>query len=756
MSTKQKNNKINKNLSIGNILLFGNLDVTLSIKLEKSDLFTNKINFNDINSLEDALFLTQDQSLWPKFELIANNELMKILIESNKIFNKKNTIVYLIYDKLNYDENTNKFAPLLDYVLFDNGFIIQSYEIVPCQIRVEINLIYNKNQKSFMLFNKEVKSENQDNEEGSVEENNKEFQENEKIQGKENEENDDEGNFSKIPVEEINFNNFKYIYFHLDDYINDGEFSKSLNVKNLITFIKKLKKKSKIKIIINIGNNFPESEDDFFMLLKISDIHIIKNKNIVLNILKNKKQATDEIEEKNKEREILEMEESKRISKEQKKNKTQNNSKQSGCNSVYNKSIYKKTHRTNLSQTNRYQIKNKNKWMDFDLISYNDSNFFNSSNNTNSNILFSIKNKSIDKSNMFIYMRQLLYNDNISKDNKLGIYIDEFNKIYFVDYSKNNVATNVTEYNMQLYPKLNVHSIDEIEKIKNFLKVNEMKYYHIYIGSLLGAIVNNNYIEENNYYLIYSICNICLEKILVYEINEYDPPKNKDFYTVKIKKEEINKSIQEKNIKIKEQGFNNNIFQIGFKKNLYNPLLDKYSQSFLQSSVHFKNIKSNELINQQGYVLYDPVYKEIFGKEPFNFKTNQDKEFYNFIQKSNNKKLELKGKDYFNEYLKKKSEIRYKLPGINCRPEYYLYYNGKSPFKKSFLPKIRKNKSQPELIATNRKAVENKNKEKIQKIKIEVKDKQKNEEEVIFNNSLGTERNFDGNREVNFQPTPQI
>ena len=727
MYTKSKRKKININLPIGNLIVFGSLDMILSLKLEKSDIFSNKINFSDINSLEDILFLTEDKSLWSRFELIPNNELMKILTETNKISNKKNIIAYLIYDKLNYEDIKNKFSDLFDSVLFDNGFIIQSYEIVACKIKVEIELIYNKNRKKITLFDIGGKPENQENEDL----NNEEFQENEKIQGKENGKYNDEGSFSKIPFDEINFNNFKYIYFHLDNYLGGGEFTKSLNINNLICFIKKLKKKSKIKIIINIANNFPELEDDFFMLLKISDIHFIRNKNMVLNVLKNEKQTKDEIAEKNKEREIFEMKESKRVLREQQKNENQNNNKLSNRSSEYNKSIFKKSLLTNESQTCQTERIYNNNMMNLNLTNKNDFDFY-SSRGTNNDIILNLKDKSIDKTNMFIYMRQLLYKDNISKDNKLGIYINEFNKIYFVDYSKSNFFTNVTEYNIQLYPKLNVHNIEEIEKIKNFLKKNEIKYYQIYYGGLIGAIVNNNYIEENNYHLIYSICNICLEKILVFDINKCNPPKNKNYYIVKIKKEEINKSLIEENNKKREQGFNNNIYPINYKKSLYNPLLDKYSRSFLQSAVHLKDIKTNDLINKKGYILYDPVYKEIFKREPYNLKNSQDKEFYNFIQKSNIKKINLKGKDYFNEYSKKKSEMKYKLPGINNKPEHYLYYSGKPQFKKTVLPKIRKNRSQPDLIVINEKNYmikneeedqkEDKKEEETQEVKLEVKE----------------------------------
>ena len=87
-----------------------------------------------------------------------------------------------------------------------------------------------------------------------------------------------------------------------------------------------------------------------------------------------------------------------------------------------------------------------------------------------------LKYKSIDKNNMFYYLYILLYTNNkYNKRNKLGIYFDEFNKIFFVDYTKGGSSSvNIKEYKMQLYPKLNVHSIKEIDNLLKFILWNLM------------------------------------------------------------------------------------------------------------------------------------------------------------------------------------------------------------------------------------------------------------------------------------------
>jgi hypothetical protein len=76
-------------------------------------------------------------------------------------------------------------------------------------------------------------------------------------------------------------------------------------------------------------------------------------------------------------------------------------------------------------------------------------------------------NKSLNKKNMFNYLRNLIYTDKNGHPNlneKLGIYYDEFNKMIFVNYQKNNLQPSINENDLLIFPKYNVYNLKEIEK----------------------------------------------------------------------------------------------------------------------------------------------------------------------------------------------------------------------------------------------------------------------------------------------------
>jgi hypothetical protein len=117
--------------------------------------------------------------------------------------------------------------------------------------------------------------------------------ENENEEDNENEEEKEEdindlGPFEKIPFDEIKFEDFKCIYIHFKDYINDGEFSSQFKLHQIYNFLKKLKKKCKIKIFINLGEDFGKNQKYIIKLLRISDIHLFRDKNILFEMMKKK------------------------------------------------------------------------------------------------------------------------------------------------------------------------------------------------------------------------------------------------------------------------------------------------------------------------------------------------------------------------------------------------------------------------------------------------------------------------------------
>ena len=769
-----------KNQNIGKIIAFGSLHLLLTLRLEKEDL--KSINFNYLENLEDLSFLINDAKLWEKIELTSNNELISTLLKANSIKQDKNIISYIVLDKISYNEEQSKFQKLLDYILLGYGFEIYSYEVCKCKININLKLLYKNRIKKFIIYgdyyegeeneeNKEKgENEGENNEENKdenpkkAEKETKKKENNDKGTNQEKEEDiNDIGLFEKIPEEEVKFEDFNYIYIHFKDF-NLGEFSSEFKLNQIYNFLIKLKKKSKIKIIFNFCENFGENEKYLINFLKISDIHIFRNKNEILNILKKRKEKEEIKREKDKEKikqlikiQNLKKIKIKKIHKMDSNNSSMTNlnnslyySSREGLNSSNDTSIQKSFHK-NQSLKNIIYPKSLNETFD--------------------------KNKklSLNKNNIYNYLKQTLYSVNFKEkhpnyNNKLGIYLDEFKKIYIVKYNKESFTPDLTEYDLNIYPKSNVHNLKEINKIKNMLMKEINKYTIILYGCILRTIL-----DGINYYFIYYYSHISILKLLALKKNNMPMPNDKSFYLVQINKADFDKMINEENKKKKENGFNNNYFQKKYKSNdnKYYPLMDKFLTSFMQSVVNIDVLKNRNLINKNKKILYEPEYKDIAKFVNYSPNDMSNQKFFNFILEENlSKNLKSKEKDYKKEFLLKKKEMKYYLPGSNGVPEYIVYLNknerkkilnGKLPPLKSLRKESQKEKkdlkekktTDKEIILKHNfvvhdekreeKSYEAVNKPIVLEEKLENEDKNKDKEKKV---------NIDKYKEIIFQKTP--
>ena len=756
----KQNTNTNQSNSIGKIITFGSLNLFLTLRLEREDLTTN---FNYLQSLEDLTFLTENEKLWERIELTSKNELFNTLLRMNRIKQNKNIISYLVLDKLNYKEEQSKFQKLLDYVLFENGFVVHSYEVCSCQISINLKLLYKKRMKKFvicgeedydqdeMAYNVEEEEEkknekenqNQSQEEGVMEpqpqeegkkeneeekkddktdknekkeeknskkgENNDNTKEEEEEEESENENVDpnDIGYFEKIPDEEVKFGDFKYIYINYKDFQQGGELSNQININQLYNYLGKLKKNGKIKIIMNFGENFRKK--NIYKFLKISDIHIFRDRNELLGILK--KRMTKEESKKEKEsQQLLKLLKTQKIPKITKKLESKNTSminmkddnktSRKGFNSSLNNDSFIKMGQTlNKSQSMKSIYAPKSLNGTFEKYKY--------------------KKGSLDKNNMHIYLREIIFMSKIKEkhpnyNDKLGIYLDQYKRIYIVQYKKSLFVPNVSEYNLNIYPKPNVHNKAETDKIDKILCNDKTKYNNILYSCIISCIID----DIDNYFMYYYYSHISILKVLALEKNKLPIPKDKKFYIVQIDKKELNKMEKEENTKQKENGFNNNHFQVKYKGNdsKYYPLMDKFLTSYMQSMVNIDILKNKNLINEKKKILYDPEYKDIYKLGNYNEDIN-DVKFAKFIMKET-KNIKTKEKDYKKEFMSKKPEMKYHLPGINGIPEYavYLSKNERKKLIMNKLPPIKQSKK-PKRNIKNQK---NKNEKKEENEKEEV------------------------------------
>ena len=235
----------------------------------------------------------------------------------------------------------------------------------------------------------------------------------------------------------------------------------------------------------------------------------------------------------------------------------------------------------------------------------------------------------LDKNELFEYFKfGICDRDPQKKSNqKLLLVFDEFKKIFFVNFNKNNIKPNISDFDLKLYPQMNLRNMKEILEFKKFIKSKFSEYIKIFMGILLSAVLSSGQekIEESSLFLGYLCATNTIKKIA--EIQKYNlpMPKEKEFFYPSINKAEVDKLISKANERRKEKSF---ILDGNSKKNAvikqYNPLLDKNLFSFFNSQKNRNFLKINGIINQNGEINYDPIYRETLGFTKFSKNNDKD------------------------------------------------------------------------------------------------------------------------------------
>ena len=697
-----------------NLITFGNLDLTFILDLQQKDIDDYKIN---VENLQDLSFLEKNEELWPKIELLANNELLNSFVQMNRYKKKKSFVEYIIFDEIKYKNINYDFNPILNTVLLSNGIIIKSFQSFKCEYNIIFQIKYNEN-KNYITLSGEMINKEEEEEEKKTEEN----EGNE--QNEEKEDNDEIGYLEQMYEEILNFEKFKYICIDMNEIIS---MKNEINFNHLYNFLLKIKNEINIEIIIFLNNNINKIKK-LFDLMQIADIHIIGKKKIFFEIIKNKKLKEEEKYKKEKKALF-------------KKLKTDNNK---------NK---------NNSEENQENI---NFQKDYDLPKLKRIKTINSS----YNFIYKLKPlnpyiyKSLNKGNIYDYIKYILFSNDsneyhncICNNNKLGIYFDDFNTIIFVNYIKNNNRALINEYNLNLFPKFNIYNIKEIEEIKNILKNNKVQCISIIIGNIMNEIlINKEKISISNFYSITLSSSYSIKNILICKINKIENPNDKIYLSMQIDKNVIKNYIQKQESERKERGFNIPIKKENlksYKSISYTPLRDKYLQSYMQSPTNIEVLKSNDFINTRKKILIKSSKKTNIKKE------EMEDSFINFMINKNIKEV---NQNYMKEFINRKEESEYYIPGVNSLKEYYCYL-GKRFRNKIFLPKINNNYKNIYKIKMKNRQLDTIKKEFINRVGDENKKDNLQENNYPLGNADSQDgskekRNISIYKEIKFKTTP--
>ena len=138
--------------SIGKLITIGGLDLSLTLRLEKSEIKNLNINLPRLKTLNDLSFIIDNEIFWQRIELSSKNELLNTIFHMNKLKKIKNIVAYLTYDKLDFNEEQKKFQKLLDIILLSNGVVIYSSNICKCKMDICFRIMYKTYVKKIMLY----------------------------------------------------------------------------------------------------------------------------------------------------------------------------------------------------------------------------------------------------------------------------------------------------------------------------------------------------------------------------------------------------------------------------------------------------------------------------------------------------------------------------------------------------------------------------------------------------------------------------
>ena len=134
-----------------------------------------------------------------------------------------------------------------------------------------------------------------------------------------------------------------------------------------------------------------------------------------------------------------------------------------------------------------------------------------------------IEPKVLDKLNMFHYYQNGIINKDPLKNTicKKLIVLDDFSKIYFVQCYKDQEKPIILDFDMKLYPQINIYKISVVKKYKDFIKERFDEYVLILISCLLSSLLHNNgQNDDNNLFIGYLSAVNVIKKLLEYEIND--------------------------------------------------------------------------------------------------------------------------------------------------------------------------------------------------------------------------------------------
>ena len=583
----KKNPKLEKE---SHILVLGELDIILKIDFKDEDLEIKPeddssikkggpkkyYKFRHLNEISSLSFLQNNNDIINRIQLASKKELIKLLLIGNRNSEKKSIIDYICFGAPIFEKDELFFNSFLDSITKKYGIIFNKKPLnINAGYSIKIEMTYGSQKKEILV---ESEGRHEHEEDNDIKEEGDSPQDDNNIL---EDDFDEDYHLNEAMIKNLIpkfrrrnmlcnmyplFNKYDMLYFNFEDL---NKISKNFKIEYMLELIDFFKKKKSI-IFVN-----------YYMLEK--DKEKIDN-----NPKKDEKIPSSQIKS------------SKRIlTKEE-----------------YLEIINRFYYVTDVYFFDKKQsIKNFNDH--YNLFTTDDS------------------KKIISSRNVYDYFIKGIATgtENEVPNEKTGIFLDEFNEFCIIHVNKNNLVEK-EEYDPHPFPKINTHNIKEVSIYKDIIKKNKNDFYSLFLSELVISISHNiNYLSISPLIIYPSYLtgmDLIKKKIECIKNGVKIDENDEKFYKIKKHPKIISQELDKITKGEKEGKFLLDCTnKITSNKKEYISLFDFHLKNFFSSEIIRKNLENKGFIDSEGYILYDPLYKDAMGnntkKKKFTEKQMKDK-----------------------------------------------------------------------------------------------------------------------------------
>ena len=583
----KKNPKLDKE---SHILVLGELDIILKIDFKDEDLEIKPeddssikkggpkkyYKFRHLNEISSLSFLQNNNDIINRIQLTSKKELIKLLLIGNRNSEKKSIIDYICFGAPIFEKDELFFNSFLDSITKRYGIIFNKKPLnINAGYSIKIEMTYGSQKKEILV---ESEGRHEHEEDNDIKEEGDSPQDDNNIL---EDDFDEDYHLNEAMIKNLIpkfrrrnmlcnmyplFNKYDMLYFNFEDL---NKISKNFKIEYMLELIDFFKKKKSI-IFVN-----------YYMLEK--DKEKIDN-----NPKKDEKIPSSQIKS------------SKRIlTKEE-----------------YLEIINRFYYVTDVYFFDKKQsIKNFNDH--YNLFTTDDS------------------KKIISSRNVYDYFIKGIATgtENEVPNQKTGIFLDEFNEFCIIHVNKNNLVEK-EEYDPHPFPKINTHNIKEVSIYKDIIKKNKNDFYSLFLSELVISISHNsNYLSISPLIIYPSYLtgmDLIKKKIECIKNGVKIDENDEKFYKIKKHPKIISQELDKITKGEKEGKFLLDCTnKITSNKKEYISLFDFHLKNFFSSEIIRKNLENKGFIDSEGYILYDPLYKDAMGnntkKKKFTEKQMKDK-----------------------------------------------------------------------------------------------------------------------------------